>query len=85
VPPGTPSTLQLTDVLLLPVTTATYEDGVPSVRLVAPAMDRVMPPPWVGGAGATSATGRLLKTAGLVALLAVMVTTELCGAELGAM
>jgi hypothetical protein len=37
-------------------------------------MDRVMSPPWSEEGGVASATGRLLETAGLAALVAVMVT-----------
>jgi hypothetical protein len=78
-------TVQLTAVSLVPVTDATYAEELPSVRLVGPARARVMPCPWSPDwGGAASATGRLLETAGLAALAAVIVTVEDCGAEFGA-
>jgi hypothetical protein len=83
-----PSTLQVTFVSELPVTVATYCDEVPSVTVVAPLSANVtgvsppLPPP-VGGAA--SATARLCETLESATLVAVIVTSDVCGAVPGAL
>ena len=75
-PPVTPLTLQLTEVLLVPVTVATYGAEVPSVTLVGPASFKATDEVSAGGCGAARATERLFATEGLATLVAVIVTEE---------
>lgn len=79
-PPWMPFTLQVTPVLLVPVTVALYGAVVPSVTLVAPLTVTLT----VGGAGAVSVTARLCETVESARLVAVIVIFEDCGIESGA-
>jgi hypothetical protein len=79
-PPATPFTVQVTAVLVLPVTVATYCDAVPQVTVVAPARVSFT----LGGGGASRVTTRLCETAGFATLVAVIVTFGDCGAVAGA-
>jgi hypothetical protein len=84
-PPGTPFTLHITCVLLLPETTAVYCALAPSVMLFAPVRVRVTLGGGGGGGGAVNATLMLCEIEGSARLVAVMVTTEDEGALAGAL
>jgi hypothetical protein len=85
-----PFTLHMTFLSEFPVTVATYCDEVPSVTVVAPLNANVTgaspPLPPVGGVGgAASATARLCETLASAALVAVIVTSDVCGSVEGAL
>jgi hypothetical protein len=83
-PPFMPSTLQMTAVLVLPVTVAAYCDEAPSVTLVAPLNVTVTDEPSGGTGGEVSVTTRLCETEGSAMLVAVIVTFGDRGLFLGA-
>jgi hypothetical protein len=83
-PPVTPFTFQVTPVLELPLTPATYCEELPRLTLVDPLSVSVTGPPPDGGGGAARVTARLCATESLATLVAVMVTLEFCGALAGA-
>jgi hypothetical protein len=85
VPPGTPSTLQVTPVFAEPVTTAVYCAEAPSMRDAGPLSASITEgPPPEGGTGASRVTARLCETAEFARLVAVIVTAFDEGAVVGA-